>query len=210
MFHGAKFQFGVAEILQLQPDRGHERAFAGRSNAGKSSALNALANRRRLAFVSKTPGRTQQLNYYALGHDRYLVDLPGYGYARVPEAIQRKWEHVLTTYLQRRNSLRGLVLIMDARRPLTPLDRQMLDWFAPTEKPVLILLSKSDKLSRQESNKQFANVSRVLNNSYGNCSARLFSSVTGLGVDQARHFVSRLLAAVDAPEVEIPNTSAPA
>jgi len=210
MFHGAKFQFGAAEISQLPPDRGREVAFAGRSNAGKSSALNALANRRRLAFVSKTPGRTQQLNYYALGHDRYLVDLPGYGYARVPEAIQRRWEHVLTTYLQRRNSLRGLVLIMDARRPLTPLDRQMLDWFAPTEKPVLILLSKSDKLSRQESNKQFANVSVVLNSSYPNCSARLFSSVTGLGVDQARHFVSGLLIAPDAPEVEAPNTSAPA
>jgi GTP-binding protein len=123
-------------------------------------------------------------------------------------AIQRKWEHG-DDYLQRRNSLRGLVLIMDTRRPLTP-GRQMLDWFAPTEKPVLILLSKSDKLSRQESNKQFANVSAVLNNSYGNCSARLFSSVTGLGVDQARHFVSRLLAAADAPEVEAPNTSAPA
>src|SRR6185295_14488748 len=127
--------------------------------------------------------------------------------ARVPEAIQRRWEHVLTTYLQRRNSLRGLVLIMDARRPLTPLDRQMLDWFAPTEKPVLILLSKSDKLSRQESNKQFANVSAVLNSSYPNCGARLFSSVTGLGVDQARHFVSGLLTAADAPDVEAPKHS---
>jgi GTP-binding protein len=100
---------------------------------------------------------------------------------------------VLTTYLQRRNSLRGLVLIMDARRPLTPLDRQMLDWFAPTEKPVLILLSKSDKLSRQNRTSS-SRMYVVLNNSYGNCSARLFSSVTGLGVDQARHFVSRLLA----------------
>ena len=193
MVHGAQFQFGAAEISQLPPDRGREVAFAGRSNAGKSSALNALANRRRLAFVSKTPGRTQQLNYYALGQGRYLVDLPGYGYARVPEAVQRRWEHVLTTYLQHRESLRGLVLIMDARRPLTPLDEQMLGWFVPTGKPVLVLLSKADKLSRQESARQLAHVQAALDRTYPNCSAQLFSSVTRLGVDQAKHFVARLL-----------------
>jgi GTP-binding protein len=210
MFHGAKFQFGAAEISQLPPDRGREVAFAGRSNAGKSSALNALANRRRLAFVSKTPGRTQQLNYYALGHDRYLVDLPGYGYARVPEAVQRRWEHVLTSYLQNRTSLRGLVLIMDARHPLTPLDRQMLDWFAPTGKPVLILLSKSDKLSRQETTRKIAEVSAVLGSRYPNCSAQLFSSVTRLGVDQARYFVAGLLTSAEASNGQALNTRVPA
>jgi len=193
MFHAAQFQFGAVDVSQLPPDRGREVAFAGRSNAGKSSALNALANRRRLAFVSKTPGRTQQLNYYGLGQGRYLVDLPGYGYARVPEAVQRRWQHVLTTYLQNRESLRGLVLIMDARHPLTPLDRQMLDWFAPTAKPVLELHSKSDKLSHQESAKQLAHVQAALERSYPNCTARLFSSVTRLGVNAARQFVAGLL-----------------
>ena len=129
-----------------------EIAFAGRSNAGKSSAINSLTNRSRLAFVSKTPGRTQNLNFFQLDTG-FLVDLPGYGYAKVPPEVRQHWEGLLSTYLQTRESLHGMVLIMDVRHPLTPLDRQMLDWFSPTGKPVHILLTKSDKLSRQQAQK---------------------------------------------------------
>jgi GTP-binding protein len=164
-------------------------AFAGRSNAGKSSAINALTNRRRLAFVSKTPGRTQQINYFALGEDRYLVDLPGYGFAKVPLAVQGLWERLLSAYLRTRAALRGLVVIMDVRHPLTPLDRQLLDWFAPTGKPVLVLLTKADKLTRQQAVAQLEAVRKALNE----CEVILFSSVSGLGVEAARGFVERLL-----------------
>ena len=187
----ARFVMGAAELGQLPPDQGWEVAFAGRSNAGKSSAINALTNRRRLAFVSKTPGRTQQINYFALAGDRYLVDLPGYGFAKVPLALQSRWDRLLSGYLQSRASLRGLVVIMDVRHPLTPLDQQLLDWFSPTGKPVLVLLTKADKLTRQQAAAQLRSVSNALNE----CEVVLFSSVSGLGVEEARRFVERLLSA---------------
>jgi GTP-binding protein len=187
----ARFVMGAAELGQLPPDQGWEVAFAGRSNAGKSSAINALTNRRRLAFVSKTPGRTQQINYFALDGDRYLVDLPGYGFAKVPLALQSRWDRLLSGYLQSRASLRGLVVIMDVRHPLTPLDQQLLDWFSPTGKPVLVLLTKADKLTRQQAAAQLRSVSNALNE----CEVVLFSSVSGLGVEEARRFVERLLSA---------------
>src|SRR4030066_134517 len=133
--------------------RGPEIAFAGRSNAGKSSAINTLVDHNRLAFVSKTPGRTQQINFFSLPGGAFLVDLPGYGYAKVQRELRAHWEQLLSTYLQTRGSLFGMVLIMDTRHPLTPLDGQMLNWFASTGKPVHVLLSKSDKLSRQEGQK---------------------------------------------------------
>ena len=136
----------VGDLHQLPPDRGREVAVAGRSNAGKSSAINALCGRRKLAFVSRTPGRTQLINFFQLGDGAYLVDLPGYGYAKVPAACRRAGSIAEPTCKPR--ALRGLILVMDARHPLTPLDRQMLDWFAPT-RPVHILLTKADKLSRQ-------------------------------------------------------------
>ena len=116
----AQFLMGAAQLSQLPEDRGWEVAVAGRSNAGKSSAINALTGRRKLAFVSKTPGRTQQINYFALDEDRYLVDLPGYGYAKVPLEVQSQWDQLLSTYLRKRSALRGLVVIMDIRHPLTP------------------------------------------------------------------------------------------
>lgn len=166
------------------PD-GVEIAFAGRSNAGKSSAINSLANRGRLAFVSKTPGRTQHINFFQLGGGRFLVDLPGYGYAKVPAEIRQHWEHLLSTYLQTRESLHGMVLIMDVRHPLTPLDRRMLTWFASTGKPVHILLTKSDKLSRREAGKILRDVLLFLREAYPQCSVQLFSSMTKEGVDEA-------------------------
>ena len=140
----------VARSQELPSATLREVAFAGRSNAGKSSAINVLADQNRLAFVSKTPGRTQLINFFRCGDAGYLVDLPGYGYAQVPEAVRRQWRGLLEDYLTRRASLVGLVLIMDARHPLTELDRQMLAWFAPTGRPVHVLLTKSDKLTRSE------------------------------------------------------------
>src|SRR5512139_598922 len=128
MLHNAQFEFGAARLSQLPPEGGSEVAVAGRSNAGKSSAINALTGRKQLAFVSKTPGRTQQINYYRVSPRTYLVDLPGYGFARVPASVQRAWHQVLSRYLQERRALQALVVIMDARHPLTELDEQMLDW----------------------------------------------------------------------------------
>jgi GTP-binding protein len=193
MLEKAQFEIGAADLSQFPPDRGREVAFAGRSNAGKSSAINALTNRRRLAFVSRTPGRTQQINFYALGGGRYLVDLPGYGYARVSGELQQRWGRALGAYLQRRASLRGLVLIMDIRHPLTPLDRGLLDWFAPTGKPVLALLTKADKLPRQEAERQLHTVDTELERFYPGAQAILFSAVSRLGVEAAKGFVTALL-----------------
>ena len=146
--------------------------------------------------MSKTPGRTQQINYFALGSGRYLVDLPGYGYAKVPAEVQRAWGHLLSHYLQTRSALQGLVVIMDVRHPMTPLDRQLLDWFALTGKPVLILLTKADKLSRQQATTQLRKVRSALEH-YPECRTELFSSVSGQGVDQARAFVETLLTATE-------------
>ncbi|MEP6606991.1 MAG: ribosome biogenesis GTP-binding protein YihA/YsxC, partial [Nitrosospira sp.] len=148
-------------------------------------AINSLANRGRLAFVSKTPGRTQHINFFQLGSGRFLVDLPGYGYAKVPAEIRQHWEHLLSTYLQTRESLHGMVLIMDIRHPLTPLDRRMLDWFGSTGKPVHVLLTKADKFSRQQSAKILKNVLFLLCETYPQCSVQLFSSMTGEGVEEA-------------------------
>ena len=186
VFQHTTFYTTVNQLQHLPPSEGVvEIAFAGRSNAGKSSAINSLANRGRLAFVSKTPGRTQHINFFQLGSGRFLVDLPGYGYAKVPAEIRQHWEHLLSTYLQTRESLHGMVLIMDIRHPLTPLDRRMLDWFGSTGKPVHVLLTKADKLSRQQSAKILKNVLLLLCETYPQCSVQLFSSMTGEGVDEA-------------------------
>ncbi len=186
VFQHTTFYTTVNQLQHLPPSEGVvEIAFAGRSNAGKSSAINSLANRGRLAFVSKTPGRTQHINFFQLGSGRFLVDLPGYGYAKVPAEIRQHWEHLLSTYLQTRESLYGMVLIMDIRHPLTPLDRRMLDWFGSTGKPVHVLLTKADKLSRQQSAKILKNVLLLLCETYPQCSVQLFSSMTGEGVEEA-------------------------
>ncbi len=134
-FSQAVFFRSAYDLSELPPDEGAEIAFAGRSNAGKSTALNALVNRKRLAFTSKTPGRTQTINYFNIGAQRHLVDLPGYGYAAVPLKEKRHWGELVSNYLQLRASLRGLVLIMDARHPFTELDRQLLDWITPCRNP---------------------------------------------------------------------------
>jgi len=194
----------VGELSQLPPERGAEVAVAGRSNAGKSSAINAICNRRKLAFVSRTPGRTQLINFFDLGDGRYLVDLPGYGYAKVPAAVQARWEALLGTYLRTRRALRGLVLVMDARHPLTVLDRRMLDWFAVTGRPVHVLMTKADKLSRQAAQRQRIETGELLARLYPGVSVQLFSSTTSAGLDEARQALGGLFGRTDVssnPEV---------
>ena len=192
MFQTATFLLSVGELHQLPPDRGAEVAIAGRSNAGKSSAINAICGRRKLAFVSRTPGRTQLINFFELGGGRHLVDLPGYGYAKVPAAVQKHWNTLLGTYLQERRALRGLVLVMDARHPLTDLDRQMLEWFGITGRPVHVLMTKADKLTRQVQQRQLDQTAEALAH-YPATTVQLFSSVTLLGLDDARQTLERLL-----------------
>jgi GTP-binding protein len=204
VFQHATFYTTVNELSHLPPPDGVEIAFAGRSNAGKSSAINALATRGRLAFVSKTPGRTQHLNFFQLGGGRFLVDLPGYGYAKVPINVRRHWEHLLSTYLQTRESLCGMVLIMDVRHPLTPLDRQMLVWFASTGKPVHVLLTKSDKLTRQHAEKILKEVLAYLREAYPQCSVQLFSSKTREGVKEATALLGAWLG-LEADLIQEPN-----
>lgn len=176
--------FTTVNDLRSLPQTVAEVAFAGRSNAGKSSAINTLARHTRLAFTSKTPGRTQHINYFEVSDNRFVVDLPGYGYAQVPPAVRRHWEVLLSQYLQTRETLRGLVVIMDSRHPLKELDWQMLDWFAVTGKPIHILLTKYDKLTKQEAAKQLAMVKAAVEDR-PMVSVQLFSSLKKLGVDEA-------------------------
>ncbi|MGC2457983.1 MAG: ribosome biogenesis GTP-binding protein YihA/YsxC [Gallionellaceae bacterium] len=190
LFSQTAFYVTVNHIKDLPQHGGREVAFVGRSNAGKSSAINTLANHTRLAFTSKTPGRTQHINYFSLGENRFLVDLPGYGYAKVPPDVQAHWEGLLSQYLQTREALCGLVIIMDARHPLRPLDEQMLDWFAPTGKPVHVLLTKSDKLSRQQSTLTLNSVKLGLAERFPFCSVQLFSSLKKVGMDEAEAVIA--------------------
>ena len=187
LFQQAVFLTTVANLRDLPQDSVREVAFAGRSNAGKSSAINTLAGRVRLAYVSKTPGRTQHLNYFTLADGKYFVDLPGYGYAKAPEAIRSQWEGLIGPYLSKRNPLAGLVVIMDIRRPMTDLDLRLIDWFRPTGRPIHILLSKSDKLSRQEQTKALRSVKAEVA-TWGDAqlySVQLFSSLKKTGVEEA-------------------------
>jgi GTP-binding protein len=191
--HRATFFTTAASMGNLVFPSAGEVAFAGRSNAGKSSAINTLANQRRLAFTSKTPGRTQQLNYFGLGEDKFLVDLPGYGYAKVQKTEQARWRAFLGQYLQNREPLAGLVLIMDSRHPLTELDRQMLEWFAPRGRPVHVLLTKADKLGRAEQSRTLAAVRRELAVYDTAFDASLFSSLKKTGKPEIEAVLARWL-----------------
>jgi GTP-binding protein len=187
LFQQAVFLTTVANLRDLPQDSVREVAFAGRSNAGKSSTINTLAGRVRLAYVSKTPGRTQHLNYFTLAEGKYFVDLPGYGYAKAPEAIRSQWEGLIGPYLNKRAQLAGLVVIMDIRRPMTDLDLRLIDWFRPTGRPIHILLSKADKLSRQEQTKALKSVKAEVA-TWGDAelySVQLFSSLKKTGVEEA-------------------------
>jgi len=185
-FSQASFAVSAGRLDQLPPEGPPEVVFAGRSNVGKSSAINALAGRRRLAFVSKTPGRTQTINFYDLGATGRLVDLPGYGYARVPQAVRRQWDALVGGYLSARASLAAAVVVMDARHPFAPQDVAVLEWLAPLGVRLLVLLSKCDKLSRAERMAVLAAGRRQLAASAPGGELRLLSSLTREGVDEVR------------------------
>lgn len=204
--HRAAFFTTAASAADLSFPSAAEVAFVGRSNSGKSSAINTLANRRQLAFSSKTPGRTQQINFFAVGEDRFLVDLPGYGYAKVQKSERRRWMGFLGSYLQTREPLAGLVLIMDARHPLTELDRQLLQWFLPRAIPVHVLLTKADKLIRSEQTRTLREVRAALAEFGDMCSASLFSSLAKSGTAEAAGVIEGWLGLADAPRA----TPAPA
>lgn len=193
LFSRLEFRYAVHQLSDMPPDRGSEVAFAGRSNAGKSTAINALANRRKLAFVSKTPGRTQAINFFDMGNQCSLVDLPGYGYAKVPRAEQERWDELIGTYISNRNSLILLIIIVDIRRGLTTLDRQLLSWLAPTNKPVHILLTKADKLTRQQASTILQQTEAELARHPGEATAQIFSGTSKTGVKQAQAVVARWL-----------------
>ncbi len=191
LFHHAKFYTTVNHLKDL-PATTAEIAFVGRSNAGKSSAINTLTNHTRLAYVSKTPGRTQHINFFELANGRFMVDLPGYGYAQVPEAVRQHWVTLLGNYLQTRSQLIGLILIMDIRHPLKELDKRMLDFFAVTKQPVHILLSKADKLSKNEQIKTLAMVKKLLQPYVARqqVTVQLFSSLKKQGIDEVNDIVA--------------------
>ncbi|MDX5364342.1 MAG: ribosome biogenesis GTP-binding protein YihA/YsxC [Pseudazoarcus pumilus] len=190
IFRNAQFEISIAKTSGLPPPVGAEIAFAGRSNAGKSSAINTLAGHVRLAYVSKTPGRTQLINFFRLNCGAALVDLPGYGYAKVPPEVRKQWQGLLERYLSKRENLIGLVLIMDSRHPLTPLDLQMIGWFAPSGRPIHILLTKSDKLSKNQAAASLALVRRELGHLVGQVSVQLFSSLKKTGMEEVEHVVA--------------------
>ncbi|WP_370389346.1 ribosome biogenesis GTP-binding protein YihA/YsxC [Snodgrassella alvi] len=212
LFRHARFYTTVNHLKDL-PDTPAEIAFVGRSNAGKSSAINTLTNHTRLAYVSKTPGRTQHINFFELTNGGYMVDLPGYGYAQVPEAVRRHWVSLLGDYLQTRTQLIGLILIMDARHPLKELDKQMLDFFAVTNRPVHILLSKADKLSKNEQIKTLACVRKALQPYIvrQQVSVQLFSSLKKQGMEEVNQIAASWFAqnaTLPAIETETPASKA--
>ena len=191
-FSAARYVLSAHLPRQLPPDRGAEVAFAGRSNVGKSSAINAITNQARLARTSKTPGRTQQINFFSLDPDLHLVDLPGYGFARAPEALRAHWGRFITDYLLEREALRGLVLPMDVRHPLTGLDESMLSLCREAGLPVHVLLTKADKFSRGKGNEVLWQIRRRLGDG-AEVSVQLFSATRKTGVEQARARIAEML-----------------
>lgn len=211
-FRRAAFSTSAARLGECPADSVTEVAFAGRSNAGKSSAINALTGQSRLARISKTPGRTQLINFFTLYPDapeadlpqRYLVDLPGYGFAKVPLTVKEKWQFELEQYLRKRQQLVGLVLLSDVRHPMKEFDQMMAAWAQQSELPLLLLLTKADKLKRGPAQNTLLKVRKDLTGK-GDINVQLFSSVTGQGVDAARQQLSQWLSEpleIQTPELD--------
>lgn len=192
IYHQARFIKSSPSLKEAPPDEGREIAFAGRSNAGKSSALNALTGQKSLARTSKTPGRTQMLNFFALEEQRRFVDLPGYGYAKVAASVKKNWYDLMESYLTERQSLCAMILVMDIRHPLTEFDRQMLNWCGQSALPLHILLSKSDKLNFGAAKTILLQVQKELLSFQCSVSVQLFSSLKKTGVDEAHEALDRL------------------
>ena len=183
VYHQAKFINSAPRLQDAPPDQGMEIAFAGRSNAGKSSAINTLVQQNALARVSKTPGRTQLLNFFAIDEQRKLVDLPGYGYAKVPLAIKNDWQKMMESYLKNRQALCGIVLVMDIRHPMTEFDWQMVEWCEHSKLPLHILLTKADKLKFGAAKNTLLKVQKELGNTSIVVTLQLFSALNKTGID---------------------------
>jgi GTP-binding protein len=190
-FPDAKFILSANSRAQFPPDTGSEVAVAGRSNAGKSSAINVIVNRRQFARTSKTPGRTQLVNFFELRPAQKLVDLPGYGFARVSESVRRHWGRLMQDYFESRSCLHGLILVADIRRQLTDFDQQMIAFAASVDLPVHVLLTKADKLKRGKASTALLQVRKELGKT---ATAQLFSAQTRQGEDEARDVLESLLA----------------
>ncbi len=199
--HQASFVISAPDIRHLPEDSGIEVAFAGRSNAGKSSALNALTQQKNLARTSKTPGRTQLINVFEVNEGQRLVDLPGYGFAKVPLEMKKKWQKALGEYLEKRESLQGLVVLMDIRHPLKDLDQDLIEWAADSELPVLVLLTKSDKLSQGKASAEVLKVKKTLKPLNADIKVQAFSSLKKSGVEQANRVICQWLSANDEDEL---------
>lgn len=212
LLHQARFFITVNHLRDLPATAVPEVAFAGRSNAGKSTAINILCNQKRLAFSSKTPGRTQHINYFAVMPAKaedplgFLVDLPGYGYAEAPGETKSHWVHLLGDYVQARQQLAGLVIMMDARRPFTDLDCQMVEWFLPTGKPIHVLLTKADKLTNNDASRALMAARKVLADYRAqidgdvSLTVQLFSSLKRRGIEEAQRIVAGWLCLPEALE----------
>lgn len=187
----AKFILAAEEYVHLPPDTGIEVAFGGRSNAGKSSALNTITNQQSLARTSKTPGRTQQILYFQLDEKRHLVDLPGYGFAKVPLSRKEHWQRFMEEYFTRRKALRGLILLIDVRHPLKDFDLQMLEWCDMNNLAVHVLLTKADKLSRGAAKQQLLKVTPEIKERCAKASVQLFSSLKKTGLEDVHHILNQ-------------------
>ncbi|SMN01075.1 GTP-binding protein EngB [uncultured Candidatus Thioglobus sp.] len=195
-YHKAKFLLSCPSLKGCPEDQGYEVIFAGRSNAGKSSAINTITLQKKLAKVSRTPGRTQHLVFFELDQDRRLVDLPGYGYAKVPLAVKKQWQADMGEYFAKRHCLVGAVLVMDVRRPLTPFDQMMLDWCINVNLPTQILLTKSDKLKKGAAANSLQKVKRAIKD-HPYVNVQLFSSLKKQGLDSLGNRLDTFFGYVD-------------
>lgn len=197
IYHQAKFMSSSPSLKGSPTDEGKEIAFAGRSNAGKSSAINTLTRQNSLARISKTPGRTQMLNFFAINDQQRFVDLPGYGYAKVPLEVKNKWHQMMEIYLTNRKSLCAIILVMDVRHPLTEFDWQMIEWCQHTGLPLHILLTKADKLTFGAAKNTLLQVQRELNGVNVPITVQLFSALKKTGVDEVHSALDELFSITD-------------
>ena len=189
-FNKTKFMQSASNITESPDDTGSEVAFVGRSNSGKSSAINVIVNQKNLARISKTPGRTQLINFFEVDKQQRLVDLPGYGYAKTSKKQQKEWGFMISEYLKYRHTLKGVILIIDIRRGLMELDHAFLDFYLPLNKPLHVLLTKSDKLKKQACKKSFDSVQSIVGSV---ASVQLFSSLKKSGAEEAKAKILELL-----------------
>ena len=195
-YRQAKFLLSCPSLKGCPIDIGYEVIFAGRSNAGKSSAINTLTEQKKLAKVSRTPGRTQHLVFFDLGDDRRLVDLPGYGYAKVPDSVKQDWHQNMSEYFDNRQCIKAAILVMDCRHPFKPFDQMMLDWCVNSKVPIHILLTKSDKLKRGAASAAKLSALKVVKN-LPSVSVQLFSSLKKVGVSELSHYLNQVFEVSD-------------